>query len=123
MCPVNASAGFGRRVRTSATSLPCPCLRTAVVLASERRAHVVRRHPELGDAHARWIAETLGRPDEVRKGRSRPNARVLSRWHPARGKHMAAVVAADWTPIPRHWIATAQLARKLVLGVTEWRRG
>ena len=46
--------------------LPCPYLEADVELTTERRAHILRGHPELWTGLDRWLSETLASPDRVR---------------------------------------------------------
>ena len=91
-------------------------------MTSERERHIGERHPDLLPLHLDRIAETLARPNQVRRSARFGNARFFSRWYSdARmGKHVVVVVVSEAGPPARDWIVTAYIARKLVEGDVEW---
>ena len=104
--------------------LPCPYLSAEVELTDERARHIRESHPDLLPEHQSRIAETLADPDQIRRSRRFPNARLFSRWFDAvrEGKHLVVVVVSDASPRSRHWIITAYMARRLAEGDVEWAR-
>lgn len=103
---------------------PCPYLKGAVELTEERERHIAERHPDLLPEQRDRIAETLARPDQVRRSARFGSARLFSRWYTdlRQGKHVVVVVVSDPDPAERHWIITAYMARKLAEGDVEWER-
>lgn len=105
----------------------CAYLDGHVELTDERRAHIIRYHPELSEKLDELIAATLARPDEVRSDTRYASTRLISAFFPPflDGKHIVVAVVSD-PPLssgakPRHWIVTAYPARELTQGVTEWK--
>jgi hypothetical protein len=104
---------------------PCPYLKGEVELTDERERHIAERHPDLLPEHEKWIAEALAQPDQVRRGVRFGSAKLFSRWYTdfRQGKHVVVVVVSERDPNERHWIITAYIARALVEGEIEWKRG
>jgi hypothetical protein len=104
---------------------PCPYLKGEVELTDERERHIAERHPDLLPEHRDRIAQTLAKPDQVRRSLRFGSARSFSRWYPdvRQGKHVVVVVVSDLDPTERHWIITAYIARRLAEGEVEWKRG
>ena len=107
------------------TRYPCPYLTGEVELTVERERHIAERHPDLLPEHRDRIAETLGEPDQVRRSVRFGSAKLFSRWYTdiRAGKHVVVVVVSGLDPSERHWIITAYIARRLVEGEVEWKRG
>ncbi len=103
---------------------PCPYLHGDVELTEEREQHVAERHPDLLPEHRERIADTLARPDQVRRSTRFGSARLFSRWYDdvRLGKHVVVVVVSEMDPKKRHWIITAYMARRLAEGEVEWKR-
>lgn len=59
--------------------LDYPYLGSPVELSDERADHIARRHPELSNNPARFIAETLLDPEEIRSDSRFPRTRLFSR--------------------------------------------
>jgi len=110
--------------KTAVTRFACPYLNSEVELTGEREQHIAENHPDLLPAHKERIAETLADPDQVRRSARFANARLFSRWFDTvrGGKHIVVVVMTEITPIPRNWIITAYIARRLAKGEVEWKR-
>ena len=104
----------------------CPYLNTEVELTAQREQHIAENHPELLPEHRSSISEALADPDEIRRSMHSSNALLFSkrfREGALDGKYIVVVVMTDDLPDRRNWIATAYIARKLVAGETEWKRG
>ena len=103
---------------------PCPYLQGEVELTDERESHIAENHPDLLPDHRDKIATTLSEPDEVRRSVRFTSARLFVKWHDnlRGGKHVVVVVVTEGTPVGRHWIVTAYVARKLAEGEKEWER-
>jgi hypothetical protein len=99
-------------------------LRGDVEWTDERERHIADRHPDLLPAHLDRVAETLADPDAVYRSERFGPARLFTRWHPivGGGKHVVVVVVTENTPMVRHWIITAYLARHLAGRNLEWTR-
>ena len=106
------------------TRYPCPYLKGDVELTEERERHIAERHPDLLPEHRGRIAETLARPDQIRRSARFGSARLFSRWYTdvRRGKHVVVVVVSERGPRERHWVITAYMARALAEGDVEWER-
>ena len=106
------------------TRFPCPHLNAEVELPEERERHIAERHPDLLPVHRQCIADTLFRPDQVRRSPRCVYARLFSRWFDTvhEGKHVVVVVVSEPGPADRHWIITAYTARRLAKGEMEWQR-
>jgi hypothetical protein len=92
-----------------------------VELTSERRQHIVERHPDLLPQYEPGIAETLLNPDQIRRSSRFGNALLFSRWLEIReGKYVVVVVVTDHYPKLRHWVITAYLTNQLVTGELIW---
>ncbi|MEW6752733.1 MAG: hypothetical protein AB1505_17390 [Candidatus Latescibacterota bacterium] len=104
--------------------LACPYLGGDVELSEERERHIAERHPDLLPEHRGKLAQTLADPDQVRRSSRLAQARLFSRWceDVRQGKFVVVVVIGDPTPVGRHWIVTAYLARKLAGGEVVWKR-
>ena len=103
----------------------CPYLDSDVELTDERAYHIANRHPDLLPKHRQCIADTLADPDQVRRSSRSNNTKLFSRWFESLrgGKYVVVVVVSDPTPLVRHWIITAYIARKLATGGDiEWQR-
>ena len=102
----------------------CPYLQSEIELTEERERHIAERHPDLLPEHRDRIADTLDRPDQVRRSTRFGSARLFSRWYDdvRLGKHVVVVVVSELEPTERHWIVTAYIARRLAEGELEWRR-
>lgn len=90
----------------------CQNLDIDLHLTGERRNHIFRRHPELGNL-INEFCETINRPDFiVKKG---TGELLLVSWHPQifNGKFMVVVIRKD---SKRSWIITAFLSRKRPIG-------
>jgi hypothetical protein len=98
----------------------CPRLGRVVELTPERAVHIARRHPDLVLEDPQLIALALADPDRVRRSRRSPSAVLFSRQHG--GRHIVVVVENEGS-LPRSWIITAYLARRLAGGEVEWQRG
>ena len=103
---------------------PCPYLKAEVELSEEREGHIAKNHPDLLPEHRVKIAETLEKPDQVRRSTRFGSARLFSAWFSDLhgGKHVVVVVVSDIKIEKRHWIITAYIARRLVEGEIEWKR-
>ena len=101
---------------------PCPYLQGEVELSEEREGHIAERHPDLLPEHRERVAETLAKPDQVRRSIRFGNAQLFSRWYPdlRGGKYIVVVVVSELGQGERYWIITAYIARKLVEGEIEW---
>lgn len=102
----------------------CPYLSGDVELTDERERHIAQQHPDLLPAHGQKIADTLAKPDKVRRSTRIANTWLLSRWFDALrgGKHIVVVVAGQYSSPRRYWIITAYVARKLTGGELVWKR-
>jgi hypothetical protein len=109
---------------TEMSRYPCPYLEAEVELTAERDRHIAERHPDLLPEYRGRIAETLARPDQVRRSTRFAGARLFSRWYAdvRLGKHVVVVVVSEPDSAERHWIITAYMARRLAEGVLEWKR-
>ena len=103
---------------------PCKYLKGEVEISDERFGHMAKRHPDFLPAHEGKIAEVLAEPDEIRRSKRFPNARLFTRSYTdvAGGKFVVIVVVTDSAPKQRHWIVTGYIARKLSEGEIEWKR-
>ena len=101
-----------------------PYLDSDVELTDERAYHIANRHPDLLPKHRQFIADTLVNPDRVRRSSRSNNTKLFSRWFESlRGGKYVVVVVSDPTPLERHWIITAYIARRLAKGGDiEWQR-
>lgn len=104
--------------------MPCHYLEGEVELTEERRQHIKSKHPDLIEEHFDCLAQTVAEPDEIRMDKRFPSTRLFSRWFEnlKEGKFVVVVVASSEPPEERHWIVTAYIARRLVKGVSEWKR-
>jgi len=111
--------------QTALSCFPCPYLNGEVELTKERELHIAQRHPDLLPDHRDRIASTLADPDQVRRSVRFGSAKLFSRWYPdlRGGKHVVVVVVSEVDPNQRHWIITSYMARSLVEGDAEWKRG
>jgi hypothetical protein len=102
----------------------CPYLHGKIELSKEREKHIAEHHPDLLPGNRKFIITALLDPDEVRRSSRFTNALLFSRWFPdfRGGKYVVVVVVNDSGVVPRNWIITAYIARKLVGGVVEWKR-
>jgi hypothetical protein len=57
-----------------------PYLGSKVELTEERRLHIEVRHPDLLPQFRARLAEVLLDPDQIRRSRRLPTARLFSRW-------------------------------------------
>ena len=101
----------------------CPYLNAQVELTEEREAHIAEQHPDLLPQHRQCIVDTLAEPDQVRKSRRLPNARLFTRWFQSvrGGKYVVVVTVSQRISGERHWIITAYIARRLS-GEIIWKR-
>jgi hypothetical protein len=106
------------------THFPCPYLNAQIELTSERERHIAKRHPDLLPEYRQHIADTLVKPDQIRRSARFANARLFSRWFESvrGGKYVVVVVVSESAPRTRHWIVTAYIARRLAQGEIEWKR-
>ncbi len=67
---------------------------------------------------------TLADPDTIRQSSRFSDGLLFSRWltDVRGGKYVVVVVVSDQTPVERHWVITAYIARKLAEGTTLWHR-
>ncbi|MGH8545093.1 MAG: hypothetical protein ACREX3_15990 [Gammaproteobacteria bacterium] len=89
-------------------------------LTDEREKHIAEPHPDLLPAHGPKIADTLAKPDKVRRSTRIANTWLFSHWFDALrgGKHIVVVVVSQYNSPRRHWTITAYVARRLTdLGV------
>lgn len=102
----------------------CPYLKGVVELSEERLKHIAERHPDFLPAHEHLILEVLAEPDQVRRSKRFPNARLFTRWFTdvVDGKFVVIVVVTDYGPKGRHWVITGYIARKISEGEIEWKR-
>jgi hypothetical protein len=101
----------------------CPYLKGAVELTEERAKHIAENHPDFLPEHLEKIVAVLGDPDQVRRSKRFPNARLFTSWfEDVRGGKFIIVVVVSDGPIDRHWIITGYIARKITEGDTEWKR-
>jgi hypothetical protein len=100
----------------------CPYLDAVVECSDERGRHILERHPELRQRFQELLATALRDPDEIRRSKLFPFARLFSRWYTdiGNGKYVVVVVLSQ--PGGRYWVITAYMARKLSGGTTEWKR-
>ncbi|MBN1955164.1 MAG: hypothetical protein JW900_08960 [Anaerolineae bacterium] len=91
-------------------------------MTGEREQHIAERHPDLLPQYRPCIADTLAKPDAVRRSARFANARLFTRWFDTvrDGKYVVVVVVSDAAP-ERHWIITAYMARRLAEGEIEWK--
>ena len=101
----------------------CPYLDAQVELTEERERHIAEQHPDLLPQYHRCIADTLAKPDQVRKSRRLANARLFTRWFESvrGGKYVVVVTVSERVPGVRHWFITAYIARRLA-GEIIWKR-
>ena len=102
----------------------CPYLHGEVDLTEERARHIAENHPDFLPDHLDKIPTVLSDPDQIRRSKRFPNARLFTRWFDAvrGGKFIVVVVVSDSSPKTRHWIITGYVARKITEGETEWKR-
>jgi hypothetical protein len=102
----------------------CSYLSDDVELGTERERHIAENHPDLLPRYHDLIPETIADPDQIRISARFKNARLFTRWfdNVRGGKYIVVVVVSESSPVKRHWIITAYIARKLVGGETEWKR-
>lgn len=118
----------GERILDSVvTLLPCPYLSVEVELTSERWAHILSGHPELTVDGLTRLAQTLADPDEIRGDPRFLRTKLFSRWFDdlLGGKIVVvALVTGEivGSTLPRTWVVTAYVARRLSKGVVEWSR-
>jgi hypothetical protein len=96
-----------------------------VELTGEREKHIAAYHPELLPGHMDFLRETLEAPDQIRRVRRNPEARLFSKWYSGfkGGKHVVVVVVSHARNAgQRHWIVTAYVARRLARSEAEWKR-
>jgi hypothetical protein len=99
----------------------CPYLGQPVELTDEREAHIQQRHAEILPARADRLAETLGEPDAVYRGRS-PDLLIFSRWYDSeQGKHLLMFVVEE-PARSRYWILTSRYSRIPSTGELIWQR-
>lgn len=81
-------------------------------------------HPDLLPEHFEAISRALADPDAVRRDSRFAATHLFSRWFEdiKRGKFVVVAVVSEALPAERHWVVTAYTARKVVQGVTEWKR-
>lgn len=103
---------------------PCPYLHSEVELTEERAKHIHENHPDFLPEHLDKIYEVLGDPDQIRRSRRFPSARLFTRWFEVvrGGKYVVVVIVSDNSPQTRHWIITGYIARKITEGDVEWKR-
>ncbi len=103
---------------------PCKYLKGEVEISEERFKHITDRHPDFLPAHEAKIAEVLADPEQVRRSKHFPNARLFTRSYTdvAGAKFIVIIVVTDNAPKERHWIVTGYIARKLSEGEIEWQR-
>lgn len=106
------------------TWLQCPYLGGSVELTDERERHIIERHPDLLPEFQKYVEDTLFNPDQIRVSKRFQNVRLFTRrFETLRdGKFVIVVVVTDSSPVERHWIITAYLARKLAGDTVEWQR-
>jgi len=102
----------------------CPYLGGQVELTDERERHIAKQHPDLLPEHGQKIADTLAKPDKVRRSTRIANAWLLSRWFDTLrgGKHVVVAVVSQYSSPRRYWIITAYVARRLTGGELVWKR-
>ncbi len=95
-----------------------------VEITDERFDHMAKRHPDFLPAHEGKIAEVIAEPDQIRRSKRFPNARLFARTYTdvAGGNFVVIVVVTDSAPKERHWIVTGYIARKLSEGEIEWKK-
>lgn len=106
------------------TRFPCPHLEGEVELSDERERHITERHPDLLPEHRDRVAQTLAKPDQVRRSARFGSAKLFSRWYTDahQGKYVVVVVVSELDPTERHWIITAYITKRLAEGEVEWKR-
>lgn len=104
-----------------AQHFPCPYLNADVELRDDRIEHIQARHPGTWPNFESEIAQTLARPDLVRRSDYDPQTRLFSKWFQAirTGRHLVIITVSETDP-PHHWIITAYTARKITGGTVEW---
>jgi hypothetical protein len=101
----------------------CPYLDGPVELTDEREARIRDLHELVLENEYLAIVGTLQDPDQVRRSRKDPAARLFVRWYDlANGKHCLVVVVEDSAPVNRFWIVTAFLTDQPRRGNLEWQR-
>lgn len=102
----------------------CPYLHGEVDLTDERAIHISEHHPDFLPEHLDKINAVLSDPDQIRRSKRFPSARLFTRWFDdvRNGKYIIVVVVSDSSPKARHWIITGYVARKITEGDTEWKR-
>ena len=102
----------------------CPYLKGEVDLTDERAKHIAESHPDFLPEHMDKITVVLGDPDQIRRSKRFPNARLFTRWFDSirGGKFVIVVVVSDNSPSTRHWVITGYIARKITEGDSEWKR-
>ena len=104
------------------TYFPCPYLSGKVEFSDEREGHIAENHPDLLPEYRDCLADTLADPEQIRISEHFKNARLFNKWfdNVRGGKFIVVVVVSEFSPVPRHWIITAYIARKLAGGKIEW---
>ncbi len=102
----------------------CPYLGSEVELTDERERHIAKQHPDLLPEHGQKIADTLAKPDKVRRSARIANTWLFSRWFDALrgGKHIVVVIVGQYSSPRRYWVITAYVARRLTGGELVWKR-
>jgi hypothetical protein len=105
----------------------CPYLGESVELTDEREAHVRAYHPELLASGYDLVDATLTEPDLIREDADRADTLLFSRWydepaHRRGGRYAVVAVVIDRAPVPRNWIITAYVARRVPERDVIWRR-
>ena len=103
---------------------PCSYLKGVVELTDERFKHIAESHPDFLPDHESKIAEVLAEPDQIRRSKRFPYARLFTRWFTGvrGGKFVVVVVVTDSSTADRNWIITGYIARKIKEGEVEWKR-
>jgi hypothetical protein len=102
----------------------CPYLKSEVELTDERELHIAAGHPEFLPEHLDKIQMVLCDPDQIRRSKRFPLARLFTRWFDdvRGGKYVVVIIVSDSAPSARHWIITGYVARKITEGDIEWVR-
>lgn len=103
---------------------PCPYLGSEVELSEERESHIAIHHPDLMPRHKDQVKDTLADPDNIRRSKRFPNARLFAKWYDdlIRGKYVVVVVVSESQPRERNWIVTAYVTNRIPEGDAEWNR-
>jgi hypothetical protein len=102
----------------------CPYLSGEVELTEEREKHIAERHPDFLPKYEAKIAEVLLNPEQIRRSKNFPSARLFTRWFTdvRGGKFVVIIVVTDTAREGRHWIVTGYVARKIQEGEIEWKQ-